>query len=200
MNIDSIVNSIFNSVTYIIPTDVCDECWLVDCGDIDTVYSNGYKVIGVLLTHGHFDHIYGLNRLLEINSQAKIYTNEEGANSLIDPKKNFSKYHEDVENFVFSSPQNIYIIKEEFFYINGLGEVKVLLTPGHDPSCLSFIIRNYLFTGDAYIPGFKTVTTFPRSNKEQATESFLRLQQYERNGYMICPGHGELIEKIYNKL
>ena len=32
----------------------------------------GFKVAGILLTHGHFDHIWGLKRLKEL-SGAKVY-------------------------------------------------------------------------------------------------------------------------------
>lgn len=195
-NLKLIVNSIFNSITYILPTDGHGECWLVDCGDIEKVVEQGFKVKGVLLTHCHFDHIYGINKLVDFYPNVEIYTNEEGMKGLINPRINFSKYHDEVEDFACLFPENIKLITRE----GGLTlykdfKVEVLLTPGHDSSCISYIIGNKLFTGDAYIPGIKPVTIFPRSNKEQAAESLLQLQQYERNGYMICPGHSEIIKQ-----
>lgn len=67
--------------------------------------------------------------------------------------------------------------------------VDVLFTPGHEPSCLSYRVNNMLFTGDAYIPEVKTVVTFPRSNKQQAAESLVRIQEIEGLGLDIKPGH-----------
>ena len=43
LKIDYIVNKIFNSITYIIPTGG-KECWLVDCGDIEKVLEYGWLV------------------------------------------------------------------------------------------------------------------------------------------------------------
>lgn len=191
-----ITNIFLNSITYIIPISDENECYLVDCGDIEKVIEQGWTVKGVFLTHCHFDHIYGINKLVESYPEVKIYTNEAGIIGLTNPRVNFSKYHEEVEDFSFSYIENVSLIEKEGMLIleNDI-IVNALFTPGHDASCISYIIGNHLFTGDAYIPGIKTVTTFPRSNKEKATQSLLRLQQYERTGYIICPGHGEIMRK-----
>ena len=110
---------------------------------------------------------------------------------MINPRANFSKYHEEVEDFDFIYPENVSLIEKEqkMSFADDL-IVEVLFTPGHDPSCVSYIVGNKLFTGDAYIPGFKTVTTFPKSNKVQALESLVRLQRLEKeSGYIVCAGH-----------
>lgn len=191
-----IINKFLNSITYIIPIKDSKECYLVDCGDVEKVVEQGWKVKGVFLTHCHFDHIYGINKLIEYFPNAIIYTNEEGRNGLVDPRMNFSKYHDEVEDFSFSYIENINLIKQEdMLIIYNDFKVKPLFTPGHDVSCISYIIGNNLFTGDAYIPEIKTVTTFPMSDKKLAEESLLRLHQYERMGYVICPGHGEIKKK-----
>ena len=68
-------------------------------------------------------------------------------------------------------------------------QVAVLFVPGHEPSCLAFRIEDALYTGDSYIPGVKVVTSFPRSNRQQAAESLARLQQLEASGLQVMPGH-----------
>lgn len=70
-----------------------------------------------------------------------------------------------------------------------LNEVDAIFTPGHEPSCVSYRIGDMLFTGDAYMPGVKVVTTFPRSNKQLAAESLVRLQEMERSGLKVMSGH-----------
>lgn len=189
MEVSFIINSIFKSITYILPVGNQKDCYLVDCGDVEKVIEKGFYVRGVLLTHAHTDHIYGLNRLMEVFPLAYVYTNVEGNYGLQNPKWNFSRYHEDIEDFVFSRPENVRILDEGCSLdISGLN-VKVLSTPGHEPSCLSYIIGNNLFTGDAYIPGIKVVTNFPRSDKLLAQESLSRLQILESSGLKIMPGH-----------
>lgn len=188
--IDYIVNSIFNSLTYILPVGNKRDCWLVDCGDVGKIIAQGWNIRGELLTHAHTDHIYGINKLLEVFPSALIYTNADGEKGLQNPKWNFSHYHDDVEDFIISSPQNVRVIeKEGTLPIDDDLTVEVLFTPGHEPSCLAFIIGKDLFTGDAYIPGVKIVTTFPRSNKQQAIESEIKLKLMEQEGYTILSGH-----------
>lgn len=190
MNIPYIINKVLNSITYILPIDNEKDCYLVDCGDVERIIEDGWNVLGVLLTHAHTDHIYGINKLLKTYPKAIIYTNEDGKDGLMNPRYNFSRYHEDIEDFVISKPQNIKIIKTEGALLNIYNiVVEVLFTPGHEPSCVSYRIGDLLFSGDSYIPGFKTVTTFPRSNKQHAAESLARLQELERSGVKIMPGH-----------
>ena len=188
--IECIVNSIFNSITYIIPVGNQKDCYLVDCGDVEKVIKQGWLVRGVLLTHAHFDHIYGLNKLMEKFPDALVYTNADGQKGLQNPKWNFSRYHEEVENFVFCKSENVRVFESCGVYeFDKDIKVEVLFTPGHDLSCITYKISNCLYTGDAYIPGIKVVTTFPRSNKQVAKESLERLQKLECLGLKIMPGH-----------
>ena len=192
MKIDYITNSIFSSRTYWLLEGRQAKVWLVDCGDIEDVIQKLPKnsiIVGVLLTHVHFDHIYGLNQLMQVFPECKVYTNEFGQKSLSDPKRNFSRYHLDVEDFIFEYPESVVDVDEgdkiklyEGIYAN------VYFTSGHDESCLCYEVGKDLFTGDAYIPGVKTVTTFPHSNKKKAHESDLRISSLAQR-MRIHPGH-----------
>lgn len=67
-------------------------------------------------------------------------------------------------------------------------KVSVYETPGHNPSCLCFGVRDFFFTGDAFIPGIPTVTNLPGGNKQQAKDSLDRIQSLIHNN-TICAGH-----------
>lgn len=192
IDVNFVTNSVFSSRTYWLTNDNQNEYWLVDCGDIDEVLSrlpDGSKILGALLTHVHFDHIYGLNKLIEMFPDSVVYTNEFGKQSLTDPKRNFSRYHTDVNDFVFEHIDNTRVIKgDDFVELFEGVHADVYYTPGHDDSCLCYLVDDYLFTGDAYIPGIKTVTTFPHSNKKKAQESLLKINSLPK-GLYICPGH-----------
>lgn len=192
ININFITNSFYSSRTYWLTDKKQNKVWLVDCGDIEEVIKllpPQSVVVGVLLTHVHYDHIYGLNRLLSIMPNCIVYTNLFGQTSLTDPKRNFSRYHAEVEDYVFKNTNNIVLIDEgeriELF--EGV-YADVYHTPGHDESCLCYEVEDNLFTGDAYIPGIKTVTTFPHSSKKKALESNLRISSLVR-GMNVWPGH-----------
>lgn len=184
-------NTFLNSVTYIIYQKDIDYCILIDCGEWDTLRPIlniiNKKVKGVLLTHGHLDHIYGLKGLLNYDASILVYTNEEGHKELRNSRKNLSFYHEipftidDYNPVVLENNQNL-----EF---EGLVSVEVIETPGHSPSCITYRIGNNLFTGDAYIPGVKVYSSLPNGNKKLALESIGMLSEMENLGYNIYCGH-----------
>jgi glyoxylase-like metal-dependent hydrolase (beta-lactamase superfamily II) len=187
MLIHNTVNTYFCSCTYVLTVD--DFSWLVDCGDVEPILSliKGKNLIGVLLTHAHFDHIYGLNELLKLFPNTLVYTNECGTETLLDARKNMSLYHE--TPFVLERPDNIRIVNDgdEIELSYGLKAI-VKATPGHHPSCLTYIIGDAIFTGDSYIPGTKVVTILPKGNKAQAQQS-VEIILALRQGKIIYPGH-----------
>lgn len=192
MHIRSIVNSKFNSITYVLSDSGHKGVWLVDCGDIEKL--NATEVIGVLLTHTHFDHIYGLNRLLDRCPEMKVYTNNFGKEGLFNPKLNLSKYFPDAEPFLFSRPESVYSLEGKPVLTVLDCEAHILPVPGHDPSCLAFLIGDSLFTGDSLIPGTKVITSFPHSNRDEARVSEQKLQELGKQ-YEIFPGHATIIKK-----
>lgn len=172
------VNSLFNSVSYRY------KGFVFDPGDSWEGFDDASAV---LLTHAHFDHIYGLNELLKISSETKLYTNEIGREMLMNARKNLSFYHE--TPFVFDYPESIVTVKEHDEISIGNGTTaKAIFTPGHNPSCITWIIGDAIFTGDSYIPGIKTVTNLPGSNKLQAIESEELIKSLAI-GKKIYPGH-----------
>lgn len=186
--IQKVQNSLFDSCTYVLNIGT-SVYWLVDCGDVVPLMPiiEGKQLGGVLLTHAHFDHIYGLNELLSRCPETFVYTNKSGAEALMDDKKNLSRYHE--TPFVFEYPESLRIVDDgdEIILYNGI-TTKVLATPGHHPSCLTYIIGNAIFTGDSYIPGIEVVTKLPKGDIKQAQESLYKIIQLA-NERTIYPGH-----------
>ena len=182
LHVDYITNSIFNSRTYIL-SDGSDKVWLVDCGDVEPLLSivGGRRVEGVLLTHAHFDHIYGLPSLLERFPNVAIYTNEWGKRALADARLNMSRYH---ESPVRVDCPNVRVVKEG----DRVCGFDVYETPGHNPSCLCYANSEVIFTGDAYIPGCKVVANLPNCDKNLADTSVARILEVTKNR-KIYAGH-----------
>ena len=193
LQVKQIVNSIFTSNTYVLFDDDYDYCWLVDIGDFNKVADvlpPGVEIRGVFLTHSHFDHIYGLNALHKAFPQSKVYTSAYGREALYNDKKNFSLYHE--TSFVFESKEVSVIGEGDKVEIYPGLTLTAFATPGHCPSCLTYSVASWLFTGDSYIPGIKVVTKLRNGDRQQAKESKNRILQLAE-GKVICPGHGEMV-------
>lgn len=188
LQVDKIVNSFFDSITWLLSEDGSSRVWLVDCGDVLPIIEKveGKIISGVLLTHAHYDHIYGLPKLLELFPECKVYTNSFGKDALASAKKNLSRYHD-----------NPIEINESFVSVINEGSgvelfpnvvASVYETPGHNPSCLCFKVGGYFFTGDAYIPGIPSVTNLPGGNKELSKLSEDRIKTLLGN-LTALPGH-----------
>ena len=191
MIIRQIVNTVFRSCSYVISHEGCS--WLVDCGDLDQILPlvDG-KLQGVLLTHAHFDHIYGLNSLMILYPGLSVYTNQVGLDTLLNDKLNFSRYYG--EPIIFNEPDRVKLVEDREWVelFDGI-RAQAVFTPGHSPCCVTWIIDDVLFTGDSFIPGVKTVTNIPHSNKDLAAESEALISELAEHR-TIYSGHAPEIQ------
>lgn len=176
IKVHTIVNTILNSCTYILYNDEKDV-YLIDCGDTDSILNfvqiKNKTVKGIFLTHCHYDHIYGINKIIKKHPDTIIYGSKETIIGLKDAKINLSKYHG--EPMIVSGNTILDEISElsDIQILNK--KVTVIETPGHDSGCLSYQIGNMLFTGDSYIPNLPVFTKWKRSNKNIALENEKKL-------------------------
>lgn len=192
MEIKVYVNSLFTSNMYLLSTAKSNRVWLVDLGALDKVLEQlepQQEIAGVLLTHYHYDHIYGINQLQTQFSDCKIYGSEHTIQGLYDPKMNLSFYHEDP--IIYQGKNGIAIYESTLD--TGEFSIKIIATPGHNPGHLAFLIQNHLFTGDAYIPHIDVVTKLKGGNKSQSLQSLITLKSLINPNIILCPGHGPMM-------
>ena len=111
---------------------------------------NGFQVAGVLLTHGHFDHIMGCEALLDaVNANAaepvKVYANEAEKELLQDARLNLSKSMQEP----CTLEADVYVKDGDEITIAGM-TCKVISTPGHTTggTCYYFEEGGFVVCGD----------------------------------------------------
>lgn len=188
LKVESAVGKVMNSIVYALSDGICNDYYLIDIGDFDTAMSllpKEANVRGVFITHGHHDHIFGLNKLKEAFPNCDVFASEECAKMLASSKLNLSMYLE--MPMEYTGEVTILHDGDTIPLLDGIN-LTAIATPGHNPSCLCFEVENYLFTGDSYIPGVKVISNLPNGNKRQTCESVAKILELG-NGRMICPGH-----------
>lgn len=135
--------------TYFLVNTETKEAIVVDPADSASYIVNqfelrGLKCVAILLTHGHFDHIYGAEPLRNLTG-APIYAYEGEKNLLSDSYLNRSKVWADE---VTVKPDKWFKDGEEVT-LAGL-KFKVLHTPGHSEGscCYYFEEEKTLIAGD----------------------------------------------------
>ena len=194
IHIERIINRIFNSNTFVISCDGTKDVWLVDVGDTEKVIDilpADHIVRGVFLTHTHFDHLYGINKLYDKFPEMMVYVGEAGVEALYSAKKNLSKYHESPLEYKGTLVETVSDGQSVEIY-PGV-KLKAIATPGHTPDSMSFLVEDkFLFSGDAYIPNAQVVSKLPGGNKAVAAESKKLLIELSR-GRELFPGHGDIV-------
>lgn len=159
------------------------------------VEKSGTKPVGILLTHGHFDHAGAAD---EISKEygVKIYAFEGERKTLEDPSYNLSgdmifqptSYHAD-----------IYLKDEQEVDLAGL-HFKCLATPGHTPGgcCYYFEAQGVVFTGDTLFCCSVGRTDFPGGSMSQLVRSINEKLFVLPDDTICYPGH-ESVTTIGNE-
>lgn len=181
---------ILDQKTYVLSQG--DEVVIIDAGadteDVKEVVQNK-KVLAVLLTHLHFDHIYEIEGYLkEWNMPVYIAPNAE--DKFGDFMKNCSYIFR--TELVFNVPQkNIKYYAEKLKI--GSFEIDVFFTPGHSQDSVCLLINKNLFCGDLVLGGTIGRTDLYDSSFIQMKSSLEKLEYIDFE--MAYPGHYEAMTK-----
>ena len=177
---------------YLVFDEQTKEGFLVDCPAPvdeyrDFIEENNLNLKFLVITHGHCDHIDGMEDFLQ-KFQVPFYLNEKDLPMLVNPLKNGSLAFN-------SSPVSI---KQQPIFCNdgdeisfGKYKLQIIETPGHTPGSISIKIGNWLFVGDLIFYHSVGRTDFPFSDSKQLQKSVKEKVFILDSKTIIYPGHGE---------
>ena len=176
----------FGANTYLIVSK--NEALVVDpaltaSAILEAVRAEDAHPVGILLTHGHFDHMLGMDTL-RATYPLEVYLHEEDAEMLSDGKKNaFSLFfHKDRS---FGEADRLLRDGDEI----PLGEefVRVIHTPGHTKGSVCYVFDGMMFTGDTLFKN--SIGRTDLGGDEEAMMRSLRALRNLPGDYDIYPGH-----------
>jgi len=147
---------------------VVDPAWNVPAV-LKAAEDEGFQVKGALITHTHFDHVNGLEELLN-QTDGTVYIHKNEAQYLKGMKGNIKK---------MDGGEKIKI---------GDVEINFLHTPGHTPGSQCFLIGNNLVSGDTLFINACGRCDLPGGNAEEMYQSLTKLAGLDENT-ILYPGH-----------
>lgn len=147
------------------------------------------QLVGVLLTHGHFDHILSLEEILNYY-HVPVFLHLKAITKLENAKKNYSlltakKIAIKMDNYSVITVRQ----SDELTILPGL-KIKVFETPGHTDCSVCYLIGDNLFTGDTLFKGTVGRTDLYSGSQELLITS-LELFKSLPGHIKIFPGHEE---------
>lgn len=158
----------------------------------------GFCVAAILLTHGHFDHIWGVEALKEL-SGAKVYAFEEEKEVCENPSVNVSKG----AGRACAITADFYLKDGEEISVSGI-RCKLIATPGHTKGscCYYFEDDKILISGDTLFQESVGRTDLPTGSMGTLVRSVRDRLLSLPEDVKVYPGHGESTtigyEKKYN--
>lgn len=153
----------------------------------DKLTANGFTVEAILLTHAHFDHIWGVKALSEA-SGAKVYAWENERLLCEKAKVNLS----DWAGRPCTVDTDVYLKDGEEITLAGI-DLKVIGTPGHTQGSCCYYIEEagFLLGGDTLFLESVGRSDFPTGSMSELVRS-IREKLYVLPGETkVYPGHGD---------
>lgn len=158
---------------------------------------NGFRIVGILLTHGHFDHIWGLDVLRDAANAAaeadgkesvKVYACEAERELLKSAQMNVSEQ----VGRACSTYADVYLKDGEEMALAGM-HFKMIATPGHTAggACYYFEEAGILVSGDTLFEESVGRTDFPTGSMGTLVRSIKEKLFVLPDDTRVYPGHGD---------
>lgn len=190
--IDSRILGMVGTNCYLLCNMDIKECVLIDPADSQDEISrmideSGCSLKGILLTHGHFDHIMAADAVRD-KYGVKVYASCDEKNTLEQPHINLGEAY----GLKLSVKADVWHKDGEILKLAGF-DIEALHTPGHTEGGSCYYIREIgvLFSGDTLFCGSVGRTDFPGGSMSEIVRSIKEKVMVLPDDTKVYPGHGE---------
>jgi hydroxyacylglutathione hydrolase len=145
----------------------------------------GTRCTGILVTHGHWDHLVGVADLAE-GTGALVHM-PEGERMLLESPQGFAPPEIGLRSHV----PDVLLEGGESIDVAGIA-FDVLSVPGHSPAHLAYYADGCLFSGDVLFAGSVGRTDLPGADWDTLVSSIRLLVDTLPAETVVYPGHGPI--------
>jgi glyoxylase-like metal-dependent hydrolase (beta-lactamase superfamily II) len=180
------------SNSYLIIDNSIKEGIIIDAGVeaaelLNVIKKNNYKIIALINTHCHIDHIYS-DLIFKESLNLKIFIHKEDSKLINNPEFNLS--------YLFGLNLSGYIEPEILLdndkIVTKSLNFKILHTPGHTPGSICVVEeeKKLIFSGDTLFKSSIGRTDFKGGEYESLLKSINDKILSLDDTYIVYPGHG----------
>jgi glyoxylase-like metal-dependent hydrolase (beta-lactamase superfamily II) len=195
MVIDTLVLGDFQTNCFCVrQNEEASDCLIIDPGMgaevlVKRLKEYNYTPVDILLTHGHADHIGGVEALRRHWPEVRVTIHKDDADMLTNPTENLSLM---AGVMVQARPAEVLLNSEDTYYEAAGLRFKVLHTPGHTPGgiCLYESEKKILFAGDTLFAGSVGRSDFPGGNHRVLIDMIRKKLLILPAATTVYTGHG----------
>ena len=190
MKVEKFVTGIISTNCYLAINEETKQTVVIDpaaCPSylMSHIKSEGLKVQAILLTHGHFDHIMGIDGFLS-EFDVPVYVHEDDADAMEEPVLNQSSTY--TSGYTFGKAR--YLRDRQTLELAGY-TFQVIHTPGHTKGgcCYYVASEDVLFSGDTLFQNSVGRTDFVNSSTSDLMHSVREKLFLLPDDTIVYPGH-----------